>query len=1074
MEVIYSNLCPVCDGDLHTHEIEAVLCNSKGKELCRLDVDEVAEEFFSFFRNCVGEPRAIQRMWAKRILRGESFAATAPTGVGKTSFGTAMSLFLALKGKRCYLILPTSLLVNQCVDNLRSYSDKLGIKTAFNFEDSKNEEDSIIGIGFYHGRLKKDQKEKFFENIEKYSILITTTQFLSRNFNHLKNMMFDFIFVDDVDSILKASKNVDRILQLLGFYWDNGWKGEARGCLMVSTATAKKGKKAELFRKLLNFDIGSSRFTVRNIEDVAVRNESIETISKIMQLLGSGGLIYARTIEEAEKIHEILKDKFKIGLVSATTGKSTENFKKFAVGELDYLIGTAHYYGALIRGLDLPERIRFVIFTGCPVFRIRMDDIDNLSPGMIRILALIYRNNEKIGRFLPILNKLESKPDVVEELRKILKDLIKRGDERAGDVVVREREVIFPDIRTYIQGSGRTSRLFAGGITRGASFLLENDVEVLNAFIQRSKYYDIEFKDLSEVNFEKLRRELDESRERYTRKTEFDVIKPALFIVESPTKARQISRFFGKPSIKVADGVVVYEIPMEKYLLLVTASIGHITDLITNRGFHGVELNERFVPVYASIKRCRNCNHQFTENRDSCPKCGSEDIDDSKKRIEVMRKLAHDTELVIIGTDPDTEGEKIAWDLRNLLSGCGSIKRAEFHEVTKRAVSQALENRCDINENYVKAQMVRRIEDRWIGFVLSQKLWDVFGNRNLSAGRAQTPVLGWIIDRYRISKKRKSIAIIRDLDLVLECDKRNLEIEIALIEERKEKRIPLPPYTTDSLLRDANQILKISAKEAMQLAQDLFENGLITYHRTDSTRVSEVGLRIAKDYLGDDFEGRDWHTEGAHECIRPTRAVDRDTLQRLIHENVINVEGLNWRHFALYDIIFRRFMASQCKSYEIWVRKYRITYDGREVEEERVINASGRAFELYRSVWIRKELPEGKIKVTAEIRKVPEAPLYTQSEIVQMMREKGIGRPSTFATIIDRLFIRNYIVEKNGRIFPTKLGERVYSYLSQNYASFVSEDRTRILEEKMDAVERGEIDWYDALQELFDEIRGIM
>ncbi len=1050
IDVIYSDLCPICGEDLSSEEIEQRMCANKERKLCSRDEDPLVEDFYMFFRKCVGEPRAIQKMWAKRILRSESFAATAPTGVGKTSFGVAMSMFLASRGRRCYLLFPTSLLVMQAVELVKEYSQKAGIDD--------------LGVGYYHGRLGKKDKEEFFKNLKEFKILITTTQFLSKHFEDLKGLTFDFIFVDDVDAILKASKNIDRILQLLGFYWDNGWKGEAKGCLMVSTATAKKGKKAELFRTLLNFDIGSSRITVRNIVDVAVNNE--ERLEYILQKMGNGGIIFARTAEEAEKIYEKLREKFRVGIV--TSGKS-KDFERFAEGEIDHLVGTAHYYGTLVRGLDLPERIRFAVFVGCPVFRVKIEDIESLSVPMLRTLALVYRDRPEVEKLLPNINDEK----VQEELKGIIKQLLDQGGSSAKDLVVRKGEVIFPDIRTYIQGSGRTSRLFAGGLTKGASFLLENDPDILKAFIERAKYYDIDFTDLESINFDELIREIDETRSRFRRRGEFDLIKPALFIVESPTKARQISRFFGRPSVKVLDGAVVYEIPMEKFVLMVTASIGHITDLITNRGFHGVLVNGRFTPVYASIKRCRNCGYQFTEKADKCPKCGSDDLDDSRRRVNALRKLAHDAEFVIIGTDPDTEGEKIAWDLKNLLAGCGEIRRAEFHEVTRRAVMEAFDNLRDVEENLVKAQIVRRIEDRWIGFVLSQKLWNVFKNKNLSAGRAQTPVLGWVIERYRESKQRKTIAVLRDFDLTLEYDKAEFEIAIHLVEEEEEKRIPPPPYTTDSMLRDANQILKFSAKQTMQIAQSLFENGLITYHRTDSTRVSEVGQRIAREYLGEDFAGRDWGEGGAHECIRPTRAVDRDTLQRLVHEGVIMAENLTWQHYALYDLIFRRFMASQCKPYNVRVRKYLIEYDGRRVEEERVVSAEGRAFDLYKAVWVRKELPEGKFHVRAEMKKVPKTLPLTQSEIIQMMRERGIGRPSTYATIIDKLFLRNYVSEKFGRVLPTKLGMKVYSYLISRYRKFVSEERTRDLENRMDAVEKGELDYALALEELYEEIREI-
>ncbi len=1076
IRAIYANLCNICGKDLTLGESTEGKCKSENYPLCRMKEDKIVEEFLEFFRKVIGEPRAVQKFWARRILRKESFAAVAPTGIGKTSFGSAVAFFLATKGKKSYVILPTTLLVTQVVEYLKRYGERSGVNTTV------NDSDGSVRILYYHGNLKKSDKEKFFEFLEKreFNILVTTTQFLSKYFDKLKSMVFDFIFVDDVDAILKASKNVDRILTLLGFRWTReGWKGEAKGALMVSTATAKKGRKVQLFRKLLNFDVGSSTHAARNIEDIAINSETLETISDILTRMGSGGIIYARSSEEAEKLYEILKDKFRVGIVTAGKKKDYELFEK---GEIDYLVGTAYYYGTLVRGLDLPERIRFAVFVGAPVFRVRVEDIEEASPGIVRTLALIFRTNEEIKKYLPILSVIDKPGHEKEfsELKKILKELLETGEIEEKDIAIKKGEIIFPDIRTYIQGSGRTSRLFAGGITKGASFLLEEDQDILSAFVERAKYFDIEFKNLDEVNFDELIKEINESRERYKKRTELkDTIKPTLFIVESPTKARQISRFFGQPSVKVFSDentmLVAYEVPTPQHVLLVTASLGHVTDLITNRGFHGVEVNGKFVPIYASIKRCRDCGYQFTEEREDCPKCGSTNIDDSKRRINALRKLAHDAGFVIIGTDPDAEGEKIAWDLKNLLSGCGEIKRAEFHEVTRRAVNEALANLRDIDENLVKAQIVRRIEDRWIGFILSQKLWKAFGDTNLSAGRAQTPVLGWIIERAEQHREKKKIGIIRDFDLTIEdVENAELELEIDLIEEREEEKTPLPPYTTDTLLRDANAILKIPAKEAMQLAQTLFESGLITYHRTDSTRVSEVGFRIAREFLGDDFVAREWFAEGAHECIRPTRPLPKESLQRLIQEGVIQVEEITWRHLALYDLIFRRFMASQCKPYRVKVAKYSIQFDGRKVEEERVLEAEGKAFELYKwSVWVKKPLPVGSHRVKAEIRTVPKVPLFSQSDIIHMMKEKGIGRPSTYATIVDKLFVRNYVVEKRGRVYPTRRGIDVYRFLAENYSSFVSEERTRMLEEKMDAIERGELDYLKALSELYEEVSEI-
>ncbi len=997
----------------------------------------------------------------------------APTGIGKTTFGSAVALFLALKGKRCYIILPTTLLVKQVVETLTKFCEKLGVDVG---------ENGKLTILHFHGKFKKSERDVFFEKLKdgSFNILVTTSQFLSRHFEVLSDKTFDFIFVDDVDAILKASKNVDRVLNLLGFrYEDRRWVGKAKGCLMVSTATAKKGKKARLFRELLNFDVGTSTHSIRNIEDLAFNTEDLDVLCEILDRMGSGGLIYARKNEDAEKIYEFLKEKgYRVGIV--TSGKN-KDFESFERGELDHLIGTSYYYGSLIRGLDLPERIRFVVFLGSPVFRVRVEDVESVSVGVLKSLALIFRDHENVKKFIPYLSVIERRPKDLEELRGVLKVLLESGGVGDKDVVVRKGEVVFPDIRTYIQGSGRCSRLFAGGITKGASFLLEGDGEILKAFVERAKFYEIEIKEtrLDDIDFESLKREIDESRERLRKREDFDVIKPTLFIVESPTKARQIARFFGQPSLKVfSDGddlnLIAYEVPTPNHVLIVTACIGHVTDLITDVGFHGVLTNGRFVPIYASIKRCRDCGYQFTEDVEKCPRCGSKNIDDSKRRINALRRLAHDVDLVIIGTDPDSEGEKIAWDLKNLLAGCGEIRRAEFHEVTRRALIKAMENLRDVDENLVKSQIVRRIEDRWIGFVLSQKLQNVFGDRNLSAGRAQTPVLGWVIERYKINREKRKVALIRDLDLVLETDEKDLTLEIEVLEDKWMVKNPLPPYTTDSMLRDANAILKIPAGETMRLAQNLFEAGLCSYHRTDSTRVSDVGLRIAKEFLEDEFVPRDWFMEGAHECIRPTRAIPKETLQRLIQEGVIQVEGITRRHLALYDLIFKRFMASQCKPYEVRVVRYRIRFNGKEVEEERILEAKGKAVELYKwSVWVKKPLPIGRIDVKAEIRSFPKAPLFTQSDIIQLMKERGIGRPSTYATIVDRLYIRNYVIEKNNRLIPTKRGIEIYDYLSKNFYTFVSEERTRLLESKMDAIERGELDYNKALEELYEEIKTI-
>lgn len=1055
----YYGLCPVCGNSLTLEEIEKNFCRKKNKAL--YEEEREIQEFREFFKNGFGSfPRKLQIFWAKRLLKGESFAAVSPPGTGKTSFGCIFAAFLSLNNRRCYIVLPTTLLVNQVVENLKK------------IEKNINKEFQVL---WYHSEMKTKEKEKAMEKIRngEFKILITTSQFLSKNFKEIQKFIFDFIFVDDVDSVLKGSRNVERILRLLDF--------GKRGMLMVSTATAKKGN-IELFRKFLGFDVGLSFSTLRNIVDIIVRKRDIETLESILKKMGGGGIIYASSQEEAEIIWKKLKKRYKIGIV---TSKEKKDYERFEKGEIDYLVGTTFYYGTLVRGLDLPERIKFAVFYGSPVFKIKMKDVQELGYKMIRILTLVFRNRPEIKEFLPLLPMID-KPkyhEAAEKLKGILEKLIEKGVKGSEDVIVRKGEIVFPDIRTYIQGSGRTSRLFAGGITLGVSFLMEEDKEIIKGFIKRAKYYEIEFNEWKDIDWKKIKIELERTR-RSLEKKSGEIVRPVLFVVESPTKAKHISHFFGKPSIKVVEidgkpGLIVYEISTSKYVLLITACLGHITDLITNLGFHGIKVeNNEFVPVYASIKRCKQCGYQFTEEVKNCERCGSKEIDDSKNRIFGLRKLAEETGFIIIGTDPDTEGEKIAWDLYNLLKPYGEIKRAEFHEVTKKAVIKALRNLRDIDKNLVKAQMVRRIEDRWIGFELSQRLWNVFGKRNLSAGRAQTPVLGWVIKREKEHKKKKRIAWIPDLEIVIEEFpkdwKGKIKINISEIGRERRKIKPLPPYTTDTLLRDVNRILKISTKECMKIAQTLFEAGLITYHRTDSIHVSDTGLRIAEEYLEDEFVPRTWSGEGTHECIRPTKSIETKDIQRLIHEGVIFGEGIGRKELMVYDLIFRRFMASESKENEITVAKYEIEIDGKKWIIERIIEGKGRGIKLYKwSAPIEKSLEEGEHLVWMETKYVPRLPLFSQSDIIGLMKEKGIGRPSTYATILEKLFLRNYIIERNGKIIPTLKGRSVYNYLSTHYGPLVSEERTRLLEAKMDEVEKGKTEYQSVLEELYEEIKKI-
>ncbi len=1025
--VIYGELCPQCHGDLNWKEIEREICEKKQRKLSYTKLSWEYLQFEKFFVERFGEkPRALQRMWAKRILKGESFAAIAPTGIGKTLFGVIISLYLAGKGKRSYIIMPTTVLLKDVVDKIMSLR-----------KDEK--------VVYYHSRMKKREKEEAMEKIRNgdFDILLTTTAFLTRNFGVIEKKKIHLVFVDDVDSLLKRSKNLEKVVKIVE---------NSKGVLMVSTATGTKGYNTRILRERLNFDVGNVRNAVRNVDDIKASKDEIKRIMKIM---GGGALIFVPTIEEGEKLLAELNE-FKIGFVTAEEKKAYEDFKN---GVLDFLMGIATPYGSLVRGIDIPERIRYVIFYGIPRFKISLRDVESLSEKALRTIGYLLSKID--SQFLNLVN------GEIDILRSEIKKFLEEKEKIVGDTFIYEDGfIILPDIRTYIQGSGRASRLYSGGITKGASFVLDDDL-YLKIFENRASVYDIDVRDINEVDLDILKREIDEDRRRIKyRGEEKEIITPILFIVESPNKAKHISRFFGKPNIRMIGEAIVYEVTTGKNVLLIAPSLGHVVDLSTQRGYHGIYTGKFFTPVYNPIRKCRDCGYQFTSGS-RCPICGSDNIYNAYNQIEVLRELAFEAEEVVIGTDPDTEGEKIAWDLFNLLKPFANrLSRAEFHEVTKKAILKAINERREINENLVKAQIVRRIEDRWIGFELSQILWKVFKDKNLSAGRAQTPVLKWIIERYLESKKREEAWFIEGTDIRVPW-KENVYATVELVKE-EEKVIAPPPYTTDEILRDANTLLHLSSQRTMNILQKLFENGLITYHRTSSTHVSSEGLNLAKKFLGDDFHGRRWGEEGAHECIRPTRPWSKDDLKMYILEGIVRTE-LDDKELEVYDLIFRRFMASQTDTF-VKFESYRITAEKHAVEAKLSVKAWGRGYQLYPyGVKIHNPLPRGKVKIKVEKRIITPRP-YTQAEVIRLMRERGIGRPSTYATIIDKIFWRNYVIERHGYLIPTKRGFKVNSYLFKHYSGFVSEERTRTLEKKMDDVESGVRDYQEILRELYDEM----
>ena len=290
---------------------------------------------------------------------------------------------------------------------------------------------------------------------------------------------------------------------------------------------------------------------------------------------------------------------------------------------------------------------------------------------------------------------------------------------------------------------------------------------------------------------------------------------------------------------------------------------------------------------------------------------------------------------------------------------------------------------------------------------------------------------------------------------------------------------PPPPYTTDTLLRDASAKLNFSASKTMMIAQDLFEMGLCTYHRTDSTTVSTAGINLAKEYIQERFPSlfspRRYLSEGAHECIRPTRPIDAERLKNAISLGLLRFpKRLTREHFQLYDLIFRRFMASQMKEVKVQYQKFTVSIGENKVPIENPVKIISEGFNRVLPLRLKSPVEEGEYDVKyARMLRLPAARLFSQGEVIATMKEKGIGRPSTYAKIVSTLIERGYVTEKNNRLIGTRLGFRIYSYLHERFSEYVSEETTRRLEEQMDMVEQGKADYQQILKDLYFEIMKI-
>ncbi|MCE4600773.1 MAG: reverse gyrase [Desulfurococcales archaeon] len=1191
LDPIFKTSCPNCGGPISAERLEkglpceACLPNATAGTVTEIaqslakrgvlkgylwlyDLAERFDDFKVFFEARVGSSLwSAQASWAKRLLSLESLAIIAPTGVGKSTLLQAYASYRVRRDRwRVLYLVPTENLAKQVVERLKG----------------------LVGgeLAYYYGSMPKALKEQQLERIKKgsYKVLVVTTSFLQRRFDLLSGSSgFNLVIVDDVDSLLRNSRNVDRVLLLLGFSRESIEAAEelvkaklklyaalasgkeekieelrsrvaevesrlrasidgSQGQLVIASATGRpRGIRHLLFKELLGFEVGGGTDYMRNVLDTyKITENPIGDVIEIVKTMGDGGIVFISQLYGKTHAKLVYKKLDEAGIpASLALAGSRRSIEKLASGKVKILVGVASRYGVIVRGLDLPEKVRYAVFLGVPA-RIQLYEDAVSNPR--RLLTLLYYLNDQgiewaksyIDKIRKLMDKITDysivsmafkgriKPEgLLRELISTMKEAADRAEEefktrigvgetlRIGGIVLENSgdklSVIIPDAPTYLQASGRTSRLYKGTMTYGVSIILERRKDLVEALWERLSWYTSDKPvDFSRVSVEDELARIEESRKGKGKKV---TVKSVLLIVESPTKARTIAWFWGRPSKRRSGRTTIYETSVSDpetgivYLLTITATRGHLYDLSIDEddGVYGVIMdNGRIRPVYAPIRRCLDCGYQYA-GTGPCPRCGSVNVNDSRRTIQLLRKLATEVDEVIIATDPDREGEKIAWDVYLALKPYNdNIKRGRFHEVTREAVLEALRNANGIEEPLVNAQIVRRIEDRWIGFYLSSHLWSVFGKRWYGAGRVQTPVLGWIIDRYEEYKRGRGYRVVAVLEdgrvYFFTKDKAEAEqaaqsksIIVAEATYWEETHNPPPPFTTDSLLYEASRRYSYNARFTMKLAQDLFESGLITYHRTDSTRVSKTGMAIAASYLEKTglkhlYRPRSWGDSGAHEAIRPTRPISPEELERMVYDGTIKVPlKLTRAHIKLYDLIFRRFIASQMTPSTVKMASITLRLGTLNEVVEGPVDYRGEGFHLVYKPRARKwadGLSKGQEIPVLETRVVRASAvsLLKSGDVIQLMKKRGIGRPSTYAKAIEANIRHGYVIESKrlNYLIPTKHGISVYGYLAENFAELVSEETSRRMEERLTSIERGETDPIEVIEDVKSLITGLV
>ncbi|WP_353093863.1 type I DNA topoisomerase [Tissierella praeacuta] len=556
-----------------------------------------------------------------------------------------------------------------------------------------------------------------------------------------------------------------------------------------------------------------------------------------------------------------------------------------------------------------------------------------------------------------------------------------------------------------------------------------------------------------------------------------------LVIVESPAKAKTIERFLGR-NYKVV------------------ASIGHIRDL--PKSSLGIDIDKQFEPKYITIR-------------------GKGPV------IKDLKDEAKKSKKIFLATDPDREGEAISWHLAHILGINENEKvRVEFNEITKDSITSAIKKPRTIDLNLVDAQQARRILDRLVGYKISPLLWRKI-RKGLSAGRVQSVVVKLICDREneiqkfipeeywsikaklekdkekfeasfygenidgketKIELKTKS-----DVDNILQKIDKN-KFVVSNVKKGTKKRNPYPPYTTSTLQQDASKKLGFTTKKTMIIAQQLYEGidikgegsvGLITYMRTDSTRISKEAIEVANSFIKENYGekytdgGRDYtnkskkDSQDAHEGIRPTSVIKTPNLIK---------ESLTQDQFKLYKMIWERFIGSQMTP--AIYNTISVTIDSNNV----LFKASGSKliFDGFLKIYTTSDEEEKDMRVplldiddkltvkdiipNQHFTQPP--PRYTEASLIKTLEELGIGRPSTFAPTISTILARDYVTLDKKSFNPTELGILVNDLLIEYFKDIVNEEFTAELEESLDEIAEGELPWVKVVDRFYKDFESFL